>query len=104
MNKVKIGFVSLQGYPFDEKWGAELKSGLFQEISKLQFIELIHPAETLTKNGLVWDDNDAEKVVELIREKKVEGILIGTMTFGDKLARARVTEEFKNYPVAVFWN
>lgn len=102
MDKVKIGFVPLHRYPFDEEWGIKLKDRFIQEISKLQFVKIIHPTESLTKGGLVWNDDDAEKVIELFRREKVEGVLIGTMTFGDELAGARVAEEFKDYPIAVF--
>lgn len=102
MNKIRLGFVPLHRYPFDEEWGVELKKRFIQEMSKIQFIDLVYPSEDITKRGLVWDDNDAERTIELFKEKNVEGILIGTMTFGDELAGARVAEEFKDYPIAVF--
>ncbi|MCD6536136.1 MAG: L-fucose/L-arabinose isomerase family protein [Thaumarchaeota archaeon] len=102
MRKVKLGFVPLHRYPFDEKWGAEIRERTIREISKMQFIDLVYPDENLTKMGLVWDDDDAEKVISLFKRENVEGLLIGTMTFGDELAGARVAEEFKGYPIAIF--
>jgi len=102
MRRVKVGFVPLHRYPFDEKWGVEIKSRVVEELSKLPFLELVYPDDGLTKMGLVWDDDDAEKVIRLFRERGVEGILMGTMTFGDELAGARVAEEFKGYPIAIF--
>ncbi len=102
MNTVRLGFAPLHRYPFDEEWSVDLKKRVIQELSKIQFIELIYPTEALTKRGLVWDDNDAEKVIAFFKEKKVDGLLLGTMTFGDELAGARIAEEFKGYPVAVF--
>lgn len=102
MNTVRLGFAPLHRYPFDEEWSVNLKERVIRELSKIQFIELVYPNETLTKRGLVWDDNDAEKVIAFFKEKKVDGLLLGTMTFGDELAGARIAEEFKGYPVAVF--
>jgi len=102
MRRVRLGFVPLHRYPFDEKWGAEIRSRVIEEISKIPHIELIYPDERLTRLGLVWDDRDAEKVINLFKQKNPEGLLIGTMTFGDELAGARVAEEFRDLPIAVF--
>ncbi|RLG06835.1 MAG: hypothetical protein DRN59_02315 [Thaumarchaeota archaeon] len=102
MRKVRLGFVPLHRYPFDEKWGAEIRKRVIDEVSKIPYIELVYPDERLTKLGLVWDDQDAEKVIDLFKEKGVEGLLLGTMTFGDELAGARIAEEFKDLPIAVF--
>jgi len=102
MMKVRIGFAPLHRYPFDEKWGAEIRAKTIEELSRIPWIELIYPDEKLTKRGLIWGDEDAEKVIQLFREKEVQGLLLGTMTFGDELAGARIAEEFKGYPIAIF--
>ncbi|RLG78086.1 MAG: hypothetical protein DRO14_01440 [Thermoprotei archaeon] len=103
MIKVRLGFAPLHRYPFDEEWAVEIKKRVIESIKKnLNFIELVYPNEKLTKMGLVWSDEDAEKVVKLFREKDVAGIILGTMTFGDELAGARIAEEFKGYPILVF--
>lgn len=102
MRRVKLGFVPLHRYPFDEKWGVEIKRRVIESVSKIPGIQLVYPSDDLTKMGLVWDDDDAEKVVDFFRREGVEGLLIGTMTFGDELAGARVAEEFRGYPIAVF--
>ncbi|MCX8187494.1 MAG: L-fucose/L-arabinose isomerase family protein [Nitrososphaeria archaeon] len=102
MRTVKLGFVPLHRYPFDEKWGVEIRRRVIESVSKIPGVRLIYPGEDLTKMGLVWDDDDAEKVIDFFKSEKVDGLLIGTMTFGDELAGARVAEEFKGYPIAVF--
>ena len=102
MKTVKLGFVPLHRYPFDERWGVEIRRRVIENVSKIPSVQLIYPTEDLTKMGLVWDDDDAEKVIELFKRERVEGLLIGTMTFGDELAGARVAEEFKGLPIAVF--
>lgn len=102
MRTVKLGFVPLHRYPFDEKWGVEIRRRIIESISRIPGVQLIYPSEDLTKMGLVWDDDDAEKVIDLFKREKVDGLLIGTMTFGDELAGARVAEEFKGFPIAVF--
>ncbi len=102
MKVVKLGFVPLHRYPFDEKCGVEVRRRVIESVSKIPGIQLIYPGEDLTNLGLVWDDEDAEKVIDLFKREKVDGLLLGTMTFGDELAGARVAEEFKGFPIAVF--
>jgi len=102
MRTVRLGFVPLHRYPFDEKWGVEIRRRVIESVSRIPGVQLVYPSEDLTKMGLVWDDDDAEKVIELFKRENVDGLLIGTMTFGDELAGARVAEEFRGYPIAVF--
>lgn len=104
MEKVKLGFVPLHRYPFDEEWAKELKGKFIKAISEKfgDVVELVYPTERDTKMGLVTDDDDAEKTIELFKNKGVEGLVLVTLTFGDELAGARVAEEFKGYPIMVF--
>ena len=103
MVKVRLGFAPLHRYPFDEEWAVEIKNRVIESIRRnLGYVELVYPDENLTKMGLVWGDEDAEKVVELFRRSDVAGIMLGTMTFGDELAGAKIAEEFRGYPILVF--
>lgn len=102
MRKIRLGFVPLHRRGFDEKWAAEVRDSIIKVSSKLNSIELVYSSSTLTENGLISDENDAQKVISLFKEKNVDGILLGTMTFGDELAGIKVAEEFYNYPLAVF--
>ncbi|MEM4005513.1 MAG: hypothetical protein QXM43_07755 [Desulfurococcaceae archaeon] len=104
MEKIKIGFVPLHRYPFDENWARELKKKFIDTINNKfgNTVELIYPTENDTKLGLVTDDDDAEKTISLFKDKKVNGLLLITLTFGDELAGAKVAEEFKGYPIMIF--
>lgn len=101
MRKVRLGFVPLHRAFFDEEWGAELRGKIIKTISEMPFVELVYPDETLTNKGLVRNEAEAEKVIQLFKSKKVEGLLLITVTFGDELSGARIAEEFKGYPIAV---
>ncbi|MEL9909454.1 MAG: hypothetical protein QXP36_03610 [Conexivisphaerales archaeon] len=104
MEKIKIGFVPLHRYPFDENWARELKKKFIDTINSKfgNTVELIYPTENDTKLGLVTDDDDAEKTISLFKDKKVNGLFLITLTFGDELAGAKVAEEFKGYPIMIF--
>lgn len=104
MEKIRIGFVPLHRYPFDETWAQELKKRFINVIEQRfrDFVELVYPTEKDVKMGLVTDDEDAEKTIKLFRERGVEGIVLSTLTFGDELAGARVAEEFRGAPIIVF--
>ena len=101
-NRIVIGFVPLHRYPFDEKWALELKKRFVDVIEKeFKNVELVYPSENDTKLGLVTDDSDAYRVVELFRNRGVDGIFIATLTFGDELAGALVAEHFRKTPIMV---
>jgi L-fucose isomerase-like protein len=104
LEKIRLGFVPLHRYPFDEAWAQELKKRFIEVVTSRfgNVVELVYPSEGDTKLGLVTDDNDAEKVVELFKGRGVNGLVLATLTFGDELAGARVAEEFKGYPIMVF--
>jgi len=102
---IKIGFVPAQRDPFDENWATEMKKRVLKALKPLceeNKIEIIHPDDALTKKGLVRDDEDAEKVIRLFKEKEVDGIMIGTMTFGDERSAVSVAESMPGIPVLLF--
>jgi L-fucose isomerase-like protein len=104
VEKIRLGFVPLHRYPFDENWARELKNRFINVVEEKfgSSVELIYPTEKHTKMGLVTDDDDAEATIKLFKERGVEGVVMATLTFGDELAGARVAEEFKGYPILVF--
>lgn len=104
MKKIRIGLVPLHRYPFDEVWAQELKNRFIKVIEERfgSYIELIYPTEKHSRMGLVTDDDDAEAVIKLFKERDVDGLVMVTLTFGDELAGARVAEEFKGYPILIF--
>jgi L-fucose isomerase-like protein len=103
--RVKIGFVPAQRDPFDENWAAEMKKRVLKALEPIceeNKIEIIHPDDVLTKKGLVRDDEDAEKVIRLFKEKEIDGIMIGTMTFGDERSAVSIAENMPGIPVLLF--
>ena len=72
MRTVRLGFVPLHRYPFDEKWGVEIRRRVIESVSRIPGVQLVYPSEDLTKMGLVWNDDDAEKVIELFRCENVD--------------------------------
>jgi len=102
MKPVKLGFVPLHRVPFDERWGIELKKRVVDSLSLVEGLKLVYPDDQLIEGGLVKDDADAQKVIELFKKESVQGVVIGTVTFGEELAGASIAEAFKGYPLAIF--
>ena len=102
MKKTKIGFVPAHRTVFDEKWAVEMRYRTLNALSKIDSLELVFPDEKLTKKGLVSDEEDAERTVQVFKEKDVAGIIIGTMTFGDEIAAIKVADSLLDKPVLVF--
>jgi len=51
--------------------------------------------ESMTDRGFVRNDADAAKVISLFSEGKVEGVIIGAMTFGDEVSALAVPNAFR---------
>src|SRR4030042_6070178 len=102
MEPIKIGFVPAHREPFDENWAAHMRQRCLGAFPASPLLEIIVPDKRLTKGGCVRDDNEAEKVVELFREKGIDGLIIGTMTFGDEVSALSVASAFRKHPILLF--
>ncbi|MGD0855544.1 MAG: L-fucose/L-arabinose isomerase family protein [Dehalococcoidia bacterium] len=102
MEKIRIGFVPAHRDPFDEEWAVKMRKRCLDALSRIPRLEIIVPDEKLTPRGLVRDDNDAEKVIQLFSEKEIDGLLIGTMTFGDEVSTLAVAQAFNDLPLLLF--
>lgn len=102
MKPLKIGFIPAHREPFDEEWAAKMRRRCLDVFSHYPLIDIIVPDERLTKGGCVRDDNEAEKVVALFKEKDIDGVIIGTMTFGDEVSALAVASAFRDKPILLF--
>ena len=101
MEKVKIGFVPCHRKHWHTHWAIEMRARTVKALKAIPFIEVVAPDAALVPDGLVSDDSDAERVIELFRREKVWGVLLGTMNFGDEVAAA-VTANALRLPTMLF--
>jgi L-fucose isomerase-like protein len=102
MRTLKIGFVPAHREPFGEDWAVEMRRRCLDAFPHSPQLEIIVPHERLTRGGCVRDDDEAEKVVALFRENEIDGLVIGTMTFGDEVSALAVASAFRDKPVLLF--
>ncbi|HID91393.1 TPA: hypothetical protein EYP44_05490 [Candidatus Bathyarchaeota archaeon] len=102
MEKVKVGFVPAHREPFDEEWASHMRKRCLDALSKVEGLEVVVPDEKLTKNGLVRDDADAGKAIQLFKREGIDGLIIGTMTFGDEVSVLTVASAFSRLPILLF--
>jgi L-fucose isomerase-like protein len=102
MEPIKIGFVPAHREPFDENWASKMRHRCLDAFPRSPQLEIIVPDERLTKGGCVRDDGEAEKVIALFKEKDINGLIIGTMTFGDEVSALAVASAFRDKPVLLF--
>lgn len=103
MKKAKIGFVPSHRIPFNQNWAIDMRDRVVNSINKnIKEIELIVPSTSLTPEGILKNEEDAKKIIEYFKENNIEGLLIGTMTFGEELPTISVAEEFNNIPIFLF--
>lgn len=102
MNKVRLGFVPAHREPFDENWASDMRKRCLDAFRNSNELEIIVPDESVTRHGCVWDDADAEKVISLFKDNDIDGLVIGTMTFGDEVAALTIASAFNDKPVFLF--
>lgn len=106
--KAKLGFIPCHRYPFDEKWAVEIRRRTVAALRKIDSVSLVVPSGNVTENGIVRGYQDVEPVKKLFREKQVDGVLIGCMTFGDENPAVEIAASIKHdaallyKPVLVF--
>ena len=101
MEKLRLGFVPLHRYPFDEDWAVSMRHRCLAAFAGLEGVEIVAPGLSLMHNGLVRDDGSAEATIDLFAQKDVQGIILGAMTFGDEIAAITIAEALE-LPVLVF--
>lgn len=102
MEKLRIGFVPAHRAPFDESWAAQMRERCLKAFATNKMLEIVVPDTELTQGGCVRDDQEADKVIELFREQRIDGLIIGTMTFGDEVSALAVASAFSNRPIMLF--
>lgn len=102
MEKIKMGFIPAHRDIFSREWAIEMKARTMKALSKISSIEVVTPTEQLTPDGLVSDEKDAKKTIELFLKSKIDAILIGTMNFGEELPVMSIIEVFKDKPIMLF--
>ena len=91
MKKVKIGFIPSHREPFGEEWAKEMRGRCLAEMKKVPGLEVVVPAQSATKNGLVRNLADARKTLDLFKRNEVAGVIVGGMTFGHETSAVGVT-------------
>lgn len=102
MSKVRIGFVPVHRLLFNEEWAVQMRERTLKALEGIEAIEVIAPDENVTAKGLVATEEDAHKTVALFREQKVEGLVFGTMNFGEELPALTVAEQMRDLPILLF--
>ncbi|MBE3135929.1 MAG: hypothetical protein IMZ43_00805, partial [Thermoplasmata archaeon] len=100
---VRIGFVPSHRSPFNKEWAINMRGKIIKSIEKnIEEVELIYPDKELTDGGLVTFMDDTKKVIKLFKDKDIQGLLIGMMTFGEEIPNLLIAEAFSNIPIQVF--
>jgi L-fucose isomerase-like protein len=102
MEPLKIGFIPAHREPFDEDWAIKMRRRCLEAFPLSPQLEIIVPDEKLTREGCVRNDDEAEKAIALFKEKDINGLIIGTMTFGDEVSALAIASTFRDKPVFLF--
>ena len=102
MENIKIGFVPAHRRGLSEEWAGQLRKRCLAVFAKTPGMEVVIPDESLTQGGLVRNEAEAVKVIRFFKEKGIDGLLMGTMTFGDEIAVLTIADAFSDKPQMLF--
>jgi L-fucose isomerase-like protein len=102
MKKLKIGFIPAHRELMGEAFAVEMREFYIKKLSSIKEMELIYPDENLTKKGLVRDLEDSKAIINFFSEKKIDGIILGALNYGDERSALTIVENFYNLPIFIF--
>jgi L-fucose isomerase-like protein len=102
MNVLKIGFVPAHREPFNEGWAAQMRKRCLDAFPGAPLVKIITPDKEFTQGGCVRNDEEAERVIEFFRKTGIDGLIIGTMTFGDEVSALAIASAFRDKPILLF--
>ena len=102
MDTIKIGFVPAHRQSLSEEWASQLRKRFLKAFNKIPGLEIIVPDESLTKGGFVRSEEEAKKVIRFFQTKGIDGLIIGTMTFGDEISINTIATAFRDKPQLLF--
>jgi L-fucose isomerase-like protein len=102
METLKIGFVPAHREPFDEEWAAAMRKRCLDAFPRSPLVKIVVPDKEFTQGGCVRNDEEAERVIEFFRKTGIDGLIIGTMTFGDEVSALTIASAFRDKPILLF--
>lgn len=108
MFKTKIGFLpsnweSWDGSTFSGKWAGQMRDRCVKILESIPGMDLVVPSKEMTEDGCVSDVPEGKKVLEYFMNEKIQGLIIGNMTFGMEVAVGTVLSGLsKDMPIIHF--
>lgn len=108
MFKTKIGFLpsnweSWDGSDFSGKWAGQMRDRCVKILESIPGMDLVVPSKEMTADGCVSDVKEGKKVLEYFMNEKIQGLIIGNMTFGMEVAVGTVLSGLpKDMPIIHF--
>lgn len=97
-----MGLIPANRNVFSVELAAQMRARTIRALENLG-LEIVVPGESLTRRGCVETLEEAQKVGRLFRERRVDGVVIGAMNFGDEQGVAfTLKESGLSVPLFVF--
>lgn len=83
----KVGFIPSNWESWDGGgWGGKMRDRCVAVLERIPGLELVTPSKEMTGDGCVSTVEQAKQVLELFRRERIEGIILGNMTFGHEVS------------------
>jgi L-fucose isomerase-like protein len=104
MFRTKIGFLPSNWDAWNgDNWAEKMRGRCVAVLEKIPGIDLVVPSKPMTSHGCVENVAEAKKTAQYFADEKIQGLLIGNMTFGMEVAVGTVLNSMpRNLPILHF--
>jgi len=100
--KVRLGFIAANRGSFSDDLAFKMRSATVEAMERAG-IEVVVPSPQETKVGCVETRKEAEVCAELFRNRRVQGIVVGAVNFGEEQPVAHAVRQTRlDVPVLIF--
>jgi L-fucose isomerase-like protein len=102
MSSVKLGIIFAHRPIMDRAFSADRRARLLTALSGIEGVELAAPPESLTPAGLVATEKDARAVADHFAARRLDGVILAVLGYGDEKSALQVVESLKGLPLLLF--
>jgi L-fucose isomerase-like protein len=100
--RIRLGFLPANRGPFSDELAFKMRNATVEAMQRAE-IDVVVPSPEQTKVGCVEIRKEAEVCAELFRNRRVQGIVIGAVNFGDEQCVAHVVSRAGlGVPIMIF--
>ncbi len=102
MAPVTLGVIFAHRPIIDRAFSTGRRARLLAALTGMEGVDLAVPPENLTQDGLVASERDARAVADHFASRRLDGVILAVLGYGDEKSALQVVEGLMGLPVLLF--